>query len=236
VFIACKNKTIYNYSILGTQQDKFTPVKTDDEVHLPVQYVKVGLSDYLVALDKEGKIYTFSRKGAGRIGLRNRTNTNCQAFYTDASNSIQSTYLVYVDHKNGLINKISFEDVKEIVKLSSETENGSVTFALIDGNRSMDFVLSHDHLLKAYNLSGNLILEKSFDIPLLSGNYYGDESHAIFYVLSEDRTELRVFNQLTSTTKAYKASALPLVSNLFNDNKKYLIITSGAQLNCVLLN
>lgn len=236
IFIACKNKMIYNYAIQGSLQEKFASVKTDDEVHLPVQYVKVGLSDYLVAVDKEGKIYTFSRKGAGRIGLRNRTNTNCRNFYTDAGNNTQSTFLVYVDDRNGLINKISFEDVKEIIKLPSETEHGSVTFALIDGNRSMDFILSYDHTLQAYNFTGNLILEKNFDIPLSSGNYYGDESHSVFYTLSEDKTELRVFDQIKSAVKSYKANAMPLVSNLFNDNKKYLIITNGEHLNCVLLN
>lgn len=236
LIIACKNKNIYNYSIHGLPQEKFTTVKTEDEVNLPVQYIKVGSSDYLVALDKEGKIYTFSRKGVGRIGLRNRTNINCPVFYADAGNSVSSTYLVYVDDKNGLINKISFEDKKDITKLHSETENASVNFSLVDNNRSMDIILTRGNTLQAYNFTGNLITEKTADVSLGFSNYYSDESHSLFYALSEDKTELVVFDQLKAKTKKYKATTLPLISNLFNDNKKYLIITNGRQLSCVLQN
>jgi len=236
LFIACKNKTIYNYSIHGILQDKFAPVKTDDEVNLPMQYVKVGASDYLVALDKEGKIYTFSRKGAGRIGLRNRAIANCLAFYTDAGNSVNSTYLVYVDDKSGLLNKISFDDKKEIVRLHSELENATVSFNLVDENRSMDVIVTKNNFLQAYNFSGNLIVEKTSEQALSETGFYSDESHSLFYTLHEDKTELTVFDQVNNVNKILKATALPLVSNLFRDNKKYLILTNGNQLSCVLLN
>jgi hypothetical protein len=235
ILIACKNKTIYNYSIHGMAQEKFTPVKTDNEVTLPVQYAKVGSSDYLVALDREGRIYTFSRKGVGRIGLRNRTVANCKAFYADAGNSVNSSYLVYVDDKNGLINKISFDDKKEIVKLNTEIDGADVRFSLVDDNRSMDLVITKNNSLLAYNFSGNLIVEKSAPVPLGRTNYYSDESHSLFYSLSEDQKEILIFDQLKSKTETFKATALPLISNLFKDNKKYLIITNGRQLNCVLL-
>jgi len=236
LFIACQNNSIYNYSIHGLLQEKFTTVKTENEVRLPVQYVKVGASDYLVALDQEGKIYTFSRKGAARIGLRNWANINCTSFYTDAGNSVASTYLIYVDDKNGLINKISFEDKKEIVKLHSDAENAFVTFALVDDNRSMDLIASKGSAFQAYNFSGNLILEKPSEIPLGKTNFYSDESHSVFYSLSEDKTQVIVFDQVKSRTKLFKANALPLISNLFNDNKKYLILTNGDHLTCALLN
>jgi len=236
IFIPCKNNSIYNYSIHGTLQEKFATVKTENEVALPVQYVKVGPSDYLVALDKEGKIYTFSRKGAARIGLRNWANVNCPVFYTDAGNSVSTTNLIYVDDKNGLINKISFEDKKEIVKLHSEIENASVTFAMVDDNRTMDFIVTKNNFFQAYNFSGNLIFERTSELPLHKTNYFSDESHSIYYSLSEDKTEVLVFDQLRNKTKTFKGTTLPLISNLFNDNKKYLIITNGKRLNCVLLN
>lgn len=236
LLIACKNKSIYNYSIHGQLLDGFGTVKTDDEVVLPVQYVKVGPSDYLVALDVEGKIYTFSRRGAGRIGLRNRTISNCPAFYVDPGNSVASTYLVYVDDKSGLLNKISFEDKKEIVRLHSELENADVRFSLVDENRSMDVIVTKNNLLQAYSFSGNLIVEKSSEAMLGKSGFYGDESHSLFYTLHSDSNALTVFDQVNSTHKTLEATALPLVSNLFKDNKKYLIVTNGARLSCVLLN
>jgi hypothetical protein len=236
IFIACKNNLIYNYSIHGVKQEKFIPVKTNDEVNTPVQYVKVGSSDYLVTLDKEGKIYTFSRKGAERIGLRNRTIVNCSAYYVDAGNSLASTHLVYLDDKSGLISKVSFDDKKEIAKLNIETENASVNFSLIDQNKNMDMLITKNNSIYAFNLTGNLILEKTSDIALSKSSFYGDESHSVFYSLSEGETELRVYNELSSETKTFKATALPFISNLFNDNKKYMLITNGSRLNCVQLN
>lgn len=236
IFIACKNNSIYNYSIHGIKQDKFTTVKTENEVHLPVQYVKVGQSDYLIALDKEGKIYTFSRKGVGRIGLRNRTVAACQGFYIDAGNNINNTHLVYVDDKSALINKISFADKKEIVKLHSEIENASVGFELVDDNRSVDLVLTKNTTVMAYTFSGNLILEKTHASNLNKSDFYSDESHSVFYSLSEEQHELVVTDQIKGNSRVFPASALPLTSNLFKDNKNHLIITNGRQLNCVLLN
>jgi hypothetical protein len=240
ILIPCKNRTIYNYSVFGTRQEKFSPVKTDNEVDLPVQYVKVGESDYLVALDREGKIYTFSRKGIGRIDLRNRAVANCDAFYIDAGSSINGTFLIYIDDKSAMINKISFADKKEIVKLNAEIENASVNFCLVDDNRSMDLIFTKNNSILAYDLTGNIIEEKEADVNLSETGFYNDESHSLFYSLSEDHSKVLIIDQLKQSrslaTRMYKGTCLPLVSNLFKDNKKYLIITNGKQLNCVSLN
>jgi hypothetical protein len=236
LLIACKNKTIYNYDVRGVRQEKFTPVKTEHEVDLPIQYVSVGESHYLVAVDKEGKIYTFSRKGIGRIGLKNKTIAGCKAFYVDASNGINNTRLVYVDDKSGLISKISFSDVKEIARVNLEAAHASVSFSQVDDNRSMDLVMACDNSIKAYSFSGNLIAEKETNLKLTDGDFYGDESNSFFYAWSKDAGQLFVYDQLRQEDKTYEATAMPLVTDLFKENKKYLVITNGKQLNCVLMN
>lgn len=236
ILIPCKNKTIYNYSILGVKQEKFVPVKTEEEVNLPVQYAKVGASDYLVALDKEGKIYTFSRKGASRIGLTNRTVQNCPAFYVDATNNINSTFFVYADDKNSLINKISFSDKKEIVKLNSELDDATVNFGLIDENRTMDLIFTRPNAIVAYDLNGNILFEKNAEGNFSETNFYSDESRSLFYTLNTAQHELFLTDQFKGKTVIYKATAMPLICDLFSDNKKYLLVTDGKQLNCVLLN
>ncbi len=235
LFIACKNNMIYNYSIFGVKVDKFATVKTDAEVTLPVQYAKVGLSDYLITADKEGKIYTFSRKGEARIGLKNKTIENCSAFYVDATNNINSTYLIYVDDKNNLINKISFSDKKVIEKLGNDIELASIKFSNVDDNKAMDVIITKPNAIYAYNLNGNLLFEKAVESELTETDYYSDESHALFLAFSNTKQELIVLDQLKQKLKSIHASAQPLISNLFNDNKKYLIVTDGTHLNCVAL-
>lgn len=235
LFIACKNKTIYNYSIFGVKVEKFVSVKTDSEINLPVQYAKVGLSDYLITIDKEGKIYTFSRKGEGRIGLKNKAIENCSAFYVDATNNINSTYLVYVDEKNNLINKISFSDKKVIEKLHEEIDSASIRFSKVDDNKAEDVIVTKSNTIFAYNLNGNLLFEKQIDNELADTDFYNDDNHSLFVSFSNTKQELILIDQLKQKTKSIKASALPLIINLFNDNKKYLIVTDGTNLNCVAL-
>jgi hypothetical protein len=235
LFIACKNKTIYNYSIFGIKQDKFIPVRTENEVNLPIQYAKVGLSDYLIAVDKFGKVYTFSRKGEGRIGLKNKTIENCSAFYVDATNNINSTYLIYVDDKNNLLNKISFSDKKVIEKLDRNIESGFIKFDQVDAHKTTDLLITKPNALLSFDLNGNLLFEKTLDNELSESTFYSDENLNLFLTFSKNKQELIILDQLKQKTKSLKASALPFVSNLFNDNKKYLIVTDGNRLNCVAL-
>ncbi|MBA2610432.1 MAG: hypothetical protein H0U95_00580 [Bacteroidetes bacterium] len=235
LFIACKNKMIYNYSIFGVKVDKFVPVKTDGEVVLSVQYAKVGLSDYLITADKEGRIYTFSRKGEARIGLKNKTIENCPAFYVDATNNINSTYLIYIDDKNNLINKISFSDKKVIEKLGAEIGSSTIKFSAVDDNKAIDVIVTKPNGILAYNLNGNLLFEKTIESELSQTDFYSDENHALFLAFSNTKQEVFLLDQLKQKLKSFHATALPYISNLFNDNKKYLIVTDGLRLNCVAL-
>lgn len=236
LLIACKNRTIYNYDVSGAMQGGFAPVKTESQVQLPVQYVKVGPSDYLVALDNEGKIYTFSRKGAGRIGLKNKAVENCRAFYIDGTSNINSTNLVYADDKNSLLSKISFTDKKGIIKLNADIANAGVSFALIDENRIMDMIFTKPNAITAYDLNGTLLFEKPFETNLSETGFYSDENRSVLYTYSAEQKELLIIDQLTQRILNYKATAMPLIVNLFNDNKKYLVITNGKRVNCVMLN
>ncbi|MBK7818468.1 MAG: hypothetical protein IPJ60_13710 [Sphingobacteriaceae bacterium] len=70
IFIACKNHLIYSYTLYGVRSEGFKPYRTDGFVKLPVKFVRVGESDYLITVDEGGIIHAFSRKGEGRIDLR----------------------------------------------------------------------------------------------------------------------------------------------------------------------
>ncbi len=236
IFVACKNNQIYNYSISGKRQQGFVPFHTDSKVRLPIQYIKVGLSDYLVALDEEGKIYTFSRRGEGRIGLRNKATANCQAFYLDVTGNVNSTNFIYTDDKNSLINKISLADKKSIIKLNYGVENAGVNFCQTGDKKTARIIFSKLNAMIAYDLNGNLLSNRTFENDLSESDYYEDEARSVYLTRSYIRDELLVYDVQRQKTKLFGATSLPLVSDLFNDNKKYLVITNGNRLSCVLLN
>jgi hypothetical protein len=232
LFIPCRDKAIYNYTISGAQQQGFEPVRTDNHVKLPVQYIKIGMNDYLVAVDDEGKIYTFSRKGAPRISLRNRCVAGCTAFFTDGGANLNTSYLVYVDDKNGIINKISFTDKKEIVRLPSGCGNCDVKFSLIDDNRHMDVVITGPQGISGYDLSGSLLFHRDSEHELNKGDVYNDETHSVVLAFSQEAGLVDQFGLLRQKAATYKATAMPLVCDLFNDTRKYLVTVDGDRISC----
>lgn len=236
LFIACKNNFIYNYNIQGSLNEGFKNVKTEKEVKLPVQYVKVGQSDYLVTIDVEGKIYTFSRKGENRINLRNRTIANCSSFYIDASTNINNSFLIYVDDKSGAINKISFGDRKEIVNLNYESGSAKVKYTLVDDNRATDLITTHEKTILAYNLNGGLLLEKNTGEELGDADFYSDEAHTLYYALLKNDKKLLIYKPQKQKIITVESCSMPLISELFGDTKKYLIVTNGSWLNCRMIN
>jgi hypothetical protein len=235
IFIACKNKTIYNYTIYGIKQENFKPYKTDNEINLPIKYTKVGLSDYLVAVDITGKIYAFSRKGEGRIGFKNKTIENCSDFFIDASNNINSSFLFFVDSKQSQLQKISFSDIKTTTNFDLKIDSGTALFCNPNGIQSKSMVITKKNEISAFNLNGNMLFVKTINDNLVETTCYNDDFTNLLISLNSSRLKLVVFNRDNQTLKTINSSTLPLIINLFNDNLKYLITANGKQLNCIAL-
>jgi hypothetical protein len=236
IFVACNNNMIYNYNEQGKLQEGFAPVKTESEVKLPVQYVKVGASEYLVALEVEGKIYTFGRKGQARIGLKNRAIRDCKTFHINSTDVLASSSLIYYDDMNSLINKVNFNDKKDVVKLDIESMLSHATFDLVDDNREYDMIVAQEKKLYVFDLNGDLLLDVKSENDIDEANYFGDETNTIFALLNKEQSALEVHELKNQNVKTVKSSRLPLMIDLFNDNKLYLILSYGNQVSCVPVN
>jgi hypothetical protein len=235
VFIACANKLIYNFTLYGVRSEGFKPFKTDAEVKLPVKFVRVGQSDYLITIDESGLIHAFSRKGDGRIGFKNKAVEQCQDFAIVSTNNINSTFLYYIDVKNNLINKISFADKKDVIKLRTDITNAQIKFDEVNNDQTPDFIAQTESGLLVYDINGTLIYEnekmasvsRSF-AELLNGKtvYYNFETDKGAVVMaSNENTEL---NTIRSNSPAQ-------IFDLFNDHKKYMLYSLNGKLTCNLL-
>ena len=224
LFIACKNKHIYNYTINGVQQKGFTAIKTEKEVRLAMQYIQVGQSDYLVCVDVDGKIYISSRKGEARINLKYKAKKNCAAFYLEASNSLEATNLFYLNDERGQLSKISFADKETNINLHQELIGASCEFLAIDENKNTDLIATSGSGFYAFDLSGHLLYEQNGLKDLVKTQFYSDETSA-FYYSSKNNNETLIFNTLKGKKDAFKSTSVPLICKLFNDEKKYFIIS-----------
>lgn len=236
LIIACADNKIYNYEISGKRNEGFSPVKTQDRVNVALQYIKVAGSDYLVAVDENGKVYVFSRKGEGRIDLKNHTTQNIKNFFVEASNNINNTRLIYFDDKNSLIETISFSDKKNIIKVNKEFESGTISFNLVDDDKKIDIMVLDKWSFSCFDLSGNVVFPGAeSDAELQTLNYYFDADGA-YFVVNAISGEIRVISASTgAVTKKIKATGEPLIFDLFKDGKKYLLAADGNNLKCVLL-
>jgi outer membrane protein assembly factor BamB len=234
LFIACADKKIYNYSVTGSKNEKFTPVITDDVVTLQLKYMKVAGSDYLVTADTEGKIYVFSRRGEGRIDFRNRMIQGCRSFFAEASGSLQNSKLIYFDDKNSLLESISLSDKKDVVKLNSDFEQALCYFDLVDDDKKTDAIIIDNDLLKCYTLDGMELFNYSSEGGFKDVSYFYDSEGAYFVINTAEEVQiLDASNKKIS--KKFRATGLPLVSNLFNDGKKYVLVADHNVLKCVLV-
>jgi hypothetical protein len=234
IFLACANKHIYNFSLYGIKTEGFTPLKTDAIVELPIQYIKVGQSDYLITVDVMGKIYAFSRKGEGRIDFKNKTTTNLSNFYVLSGNTLDNSKLIYVDDKNNLLNKISLTDKKEALKLGDELSGFKTHYDLINDDAQMDVLAYGDGALYGYDLFSSKLMEH-FSTASVYENVQAISTSSHNYILAFDKTGQKIDiidkeGKLISSIS--NASKRPLVSNLYKNGKTYLVITNRHQVFC----
>lgn len=238
LYFACADKKIYNYTLYGVKTEGFIPLKTNAVVKMPVQYVKVGLSDYLITADVSGNIYVFSRKGEGRIDFKNKTTEDLDNFYVIGGNNLDNTKLIYVDDKNNLLDKISLTDKKEAIKIGDELKGFKTEFALIDDDTQTDMLMFGDGAVYGYDLFSGKLLE-SFNEQAVYEDAQVVNTTDNEYILAFDRAGHKI-NVIAMDGKVQStiqnATQKPLISNLYKNGKTYVLIVSGSKVSCQELN
>ncbi len=238
IFIACADKKIYNFSLYGIKTEGFVPFKTTDIVELPISYVKIGLSDYLITADISGKIYAFSRKGLGRIDFKNKTIQDLNHLLVLEGTNIENTKLIYVDDKNNLLSKITLTDKKEIIKLGDELSGFKTSFHLINDHNQKDLLCYGNGAFYGYDLFSNKLIEYFNENAVYTNVECVKLTNKLLYVAfdhAEQKTDIlssngKLLKQYPNTTHK------PLVVDLYKNGKQYLLMINNNNVNCVELN
>lgn len=238
LFIACEDKKIYNYSIYGIKAEGFIPLKTEAIVTLPVKYLKMGLSDYLVTMDVKGKPYVFSRKGEGRIDFKNKLAEHVHSLYVLSGTNLDNTKIVCFDNTNNNIKKLSFSDKLESLKIGDEVYGFDAEFDLMNDDQQEDVLVYGSGAVYAYDLFSNQIYQ-SFNSQAVYANAQIINTSDHQWVLALDRAG----QKLEILDKEGKASMIinyvtqvPLAVRLYNNEKTYLILPSHKTISCQELN
>jgi hypothetical protein len=238
IFIACADKKIYNYSLNGLKTVGYIPFQTNHRVELPIFYVKVGLSDYLMTVDVNGNIYAFSRKGLGRIDFKNKTIKNLNHLYIQEGTNVENTKLIYVDNENNELHKISYSDKKETIKLGNEIQGFKTTFSYINDDTQKDLICFGSSAFYGYDLFSNKLIEYSNEQAVY--DYVeclktSTKSVFIGFNKTEQKTDIissegKLIKQYNNTTEQ------SLVLDLYKNDKQFLLLINHNSVNCVELN
>ena len=156
--------------------------------------------------------------------VKYKVKKNCAAFYLEASNSLEATNLFYLNDERGQLSKISFADKETNINLHQELIGASCEFFAIDENKNTDLIVTSGSGFYAFDLSGHLLYEQNGLKDLVKTQFYSDETSA-FYYSSKNNNETLIFNTLRGKKEAFKSTSVPLICKLFNDEKKYFIIS-----------
>lgn len=234
LLIACADKHIYNFSLYGVKTEGFVPVKTDAEVNLPISYVHVGASDYLITADVSGKIYAFSRKGLGRFDFKNRTISNLNNLYALAGNNLDNTKLIYVDDKNNLLNKISLSDKKEALKLGDELSGFKTSYALVNDDTQQDVLVYGNGALYAYDLFTSKLVEYFNELAVYANvEIIQTSNHNWILAFDKAGQKMDLINTNGKLVLSLpNVTQKPLACNLYKNGKTYLLMVNGNKVSC----
>jgi hypothetical protein len=236
LFIACTDNRIYNYSIWGIKQEGFKTLETSAAVTLPIRFCKVGLSDYLVTADVNGKIYAFSRRGEGRIDFKNKLIADAENFEVEPGNAIGNTHIIYMDKKNNLLEKVSLNDKKEIFKISDSDGRSAYCFSDFDRNKITDVIIAYSDKLEVYDLNGVKIFSEDFsERNPLETNFYEINNQSLVSIFDKINSNMLIMNIEQKINKEYKTTQPALICDLFNDGKIYLLLVLNGELKCLKL-
>lgn len=238
IFIACTDKKIYNFSLFGIKTEGFIPFKTSDIVELPISYVKIGLSDYLITTDISGKIYAFSRKGLGRIDFKNKTIQNLNHLFVLEGTNLENTKLIYLDDKNNLLSKISLTDKKEIIKLGDELSGFKTSFHIINDDNQKDILCYGNGAFYSYDLFSNKLVEYFNNKAVYSNVDCVKLTKKTLYIAFDiAERQIEILNTNGKLEKQYSnVTYKPLEVDLYKNGKHYLLMVDNNKLNCVELN
>jgi hypothetical protein len=160
ILIACSDNQIYNYSIDGKQVKGFIPVKTVAPVFSPIKHATVAGKDYIIAVDLDGRINIFDRKGESRLKLKERLNISSahNTFYLDKGRDLSRTYLITTD-SIGTVLRLNLNDELEKINFPEISGNHNFIYADIDNDKVSELIFADNEKVVVYDQKSNKLWE-----------------------------------------------------------------------------
>ncbi|MEI6123050.1 MAG: hypothetical protein WCQ95_05410 [Bacteroidota bacterium] len=230
--IPCKDKKIYNYSITGKQTIGWKDFSTQAILQQPIELIKIGNKEFLIATDKNGRNYFLDKNGKEILKTK-------QAFLKAKNSSFyiyterKKQYLLTSDRKGKLI-FISPNGSIDIVTLNLFSENHYFFYGDFNNDGQNDFILFDKGKVYVYNHLKKKIFEtyvknepdgKPIYIRLSKNKFY------IIYPVHSCKSLAFLNNLGFNDAINYTIGSSKIeVSFLFGDSAPSLIVSDSSKL------
>jgi len=234
ILIACNNNKIYNYNIEGKKQAGFDPVKLDSGLSKPIQFVRIDGMDFIIAIEKNGKVNCLDRKGKTRIPFTKAIQAAFQEFVIQENNTPEASYFSYYDAKNNSINQLLWTDKLVSKQVNPSTIAMQIEFVKINDDNKKDIVILTSNGFDVYDENGNYIsgfLNKTKDQIAIKTFSFKNE---IYFVLHLSNNGIKIIdaNMKELSIPSMYFSKMPEIKTLISGDKLNVIGTFKNQLTC----
>jgi hypothetical protein len=234
ILIACTDNRIYNYNIEGKKQAGFDPVKLDAGLTKPIQFVRIDGKDFIIAIDKNGKINCLDRKGKTRIPFTKSMQAAFQEYVIQDNTAPEASFFTYYDAKNNSVNQLLWNDKLVSKQVNPSTIAKQIEFAKINDDNKKDVVLLTTNGFDVYDENGNYISgyqNKTKDQIAIKTFSFKNEIYFILY-LSNNTVKIIDANMKELPVPTMYFSKIPEVKTLLSDDKLNVIGIFKNQLMC----
>lgn len=175
---------VHNLDLDGKRVSGWALPELEETAARPVQYLKLGSRDYLVAVDAEGRPYFFDRRGQVRLKVPGafRLTTQNEIFTFESAEGNRFVAL----GKDGDVLQMDESGAVE-ASLPDTLRKGS-RFLLVDpgGKKEPVFVFTHQRVLQAFDRLGTLVFSQALPGAVSSPLQVLRAGQEVFVALAAD--------------------------------------------------
>jgi hypothetical protein len=157
MFLGCENKHIYGFYKSGKPLPGWSPKKMNNVIPHAIDHFVVDTRDYIMALDKDGKLSLLNRQAEDRLGPFRLETAFAQPFYLDKGEG-RNFELINCDEQGVMYKIINGERVESDTLIETF---GRVVFRYRDitGDGHKEYILKDAFKLVAFDRNGEQVFD-----------------------------------------------------------------------------
>jgi len=233
-FIASRNGNIYGFERTGRPLPGWSPQSAVGKIEFPIQHFQRGGKDFIVALNRDGKLYVFDREGQRRF---NSISFKEKFLSSPAYDNHNTAPRIVAVGRSGTTNVVNLSGAKFKLDMGlQEKKDVRFVFSDVRGDDRKDYLALSGNNLKGYYYDAENNFVNLFDTKLkntpddLFAVKIPGKKKSFIGTFSESKRQINLYNGLGKKFKDFPlAGTTPFeVVKLFKNSENVLLVGNGS--------